>query len=275
MEYILNTKTCKEYIDIIIDQCLETNDEMKDFYMEYGLSGHELSSLILYAPISLERKWELLSLLSKPKQEYIKELKKELDFIKTRLKHQMKLYEGAPSEDGYWYDYETKFINEFQSKEECLSYARKYQGDRIFTIVKGKHKYIVIKGDIVYYPHLGNDMDLNLPIPFKPGEIVEIDCSPFHKKILTMIMWNNSDYDCCGVGVLYRSESGYDMCALKHHHCIGETPLSPIYRLKRWNGKLPEEYEFFKVIQDEIKDMKQEEIEEYVRERMKVDNRHR
>ncbi|MBQ7645964.1 MAG: hypothetical protein IJS94_01725 [Clostridia bacterium] len=81
--------------------------------------------------------------------------------------------------------------------------------------------------------------DLNLPIPYKPGDIVEVNCLPFApvKHVLLLTVGD----DCCGVTALFRREDGkWDTGALKHGHCWERCRplLSPLYRIRSNNKNI-------------------------------------
>ncbi len=82
---------------------------------------------------------------------------------------------------------------------------------------------------------LSESSDLNLPIPFKVGDQIKIDCLPFMepKPAIIVELYDNSD--CCGVQVVYRNEDGtYGCSPLKHSHMFTDnyrSLLSPLYRL--------------------------------------------
>lgn len=86
-------------------------------------------------------------------------------------------------------------------------------------------------------------LSLDLPIPFKAGDIVYVDCLPFvEPKPVVLLEVNN--WDCCGVQVLYRDyDSLWRTGALKHGECWDRyrPPLSPLYRLAEFKGELSEE----------------------------------
>lgn len=87
------------------------------------------------------------------------------------------------------------------------------------------------------------DVHLNLPIPFKPGDIVALDCRPF-APVKPALLLEVSD-DCCGVQMLYEHDGMlnmdvYDTAALKHGHGYKDAweheylhPLSYLYKLRR------------------------------------------
>ena len=63
----------------------------------------------------------------------------------------------------------------------------------------------LLHNDLSWFPesrfYAGGDLDLNLPIPFQPGDIVSLDCRPFAPMKPVVLL--EVDDDCCGVQMLY------------------------------------------------------------------------
>ena len=95
----------------------------------------------------------------------------------------------------------------------------------------------------------GDSVHLNLPVPYRPGDILEVGCAPYvtepHYCILTEV-----GNDCCGVQCLYPGENGrIEFGALKHGHYFfncyyASWYLSPLYGTRVYAGELPRECEF-------------------------------
>ena len=95
----------------------------------------------------------------------------------------------------------------------------------------------------------GDSVHLNLPVPYRPGDILEVSCDPYvsepHYCILTEV-----GNDCCGVQCLYPGENGrIEFGALKHGHYFfncyyASWYLSPLYGTRVYAGELPRECEF-------------------------------
>ncbi len=84
---------------------------------------------------------------------------------------------------------------------------------------------------------------LNLPTPFKPGNIVRIDCRPFAPPVNALIVYAGPDWDCCSLLALFRDKDGYYRnSAVKHtdmfRHIGGDNMISALYRIETYNGKL-------------------------------------
>ena len=90
---------------------------------------------------------------------------------------------------------------------------------------------------------------MNLPVPYRPGDILEVGCAPYvsepHYCILTEV-----GNDCCGVQCLYPGENGrIEFGALKHGHYFfscyyASRYISPLYGTMVYAGELPRECEF-------------------------------
>ena len=91
-------------------------------------------------------------------------------------------------------------------------------------------------------------LSLNLPVPFRPGDILTVDCRPFAGPGRCLVLEVGDNRDCCCVQVLYPCPGGRaDIGALKHGHCFCSGVvqiLSPLYRVSRWTGQLPPEEVF-------------------------------
>lgn len=100
-------------------------------------------------------------------------------------------------------------------------------------------------------------MDLNLPVPFRPGDVLTVDCRPFRPGLAHCLVLEVGDnWDCCCVQVLYPTFAGrVDVGALKHGHCFpGDAccQLSPLYRVRRCQDELPEREHFLQVLGQKI-----------------------
>lgn len=99
--------------------------------------------------------------------------------------------------------------------------------------------------------------DLNLPFPFKPGDIVTTDCLPYAlpRRVLILEIGDNSD--CCCVQALSIHEGGRLMVgAFKHNHFFGRetSHVSGLYRVRRYTGSLSTEEEPFSILSPLLKE---------------------
>ena len=144
----------------------------------------------------------------------------------------------------------------------------------MIAVTKGlvKHFYrlfsiVPIKDEVVYFTSDDNinnsfsgfhgyvdSMNLSLPIPFKPGDIVILDSLPFVPMRLAILLEVNNS-DCCGVQILYRHGDGlWRTGALKHGAGWKDTwpMLSSLYRLSLYQNGLNETDKVLPDIQDYI-----------------------
>lgn len=99
--------------------------------------------------------------------------------------------------------------------------------------------------------------ELNLPVPYQPGDILHVDCRPYTKPAYCLILEVGDD--CCGVQCLFQGKDGrLQAGAFKHGHYFEETfderqYLSPLYRAEPYTGPLPEEYAYLEPISQRLK----------------------
>ena len=103
----------------------------------------------------------------------------------------------------------------------------------------------------------GDSVHLNLPVPYRPGDILEVGCAPYVSKPHYCILTEVGD-DCCGVQCLYPSENQrIEFGALKHGHyfsgCFDRRQyLSPLYGAKIYTGELSGECKFMKPLSEKL-----------------------
>ena len=102
------------------------------------------------------------------------------------------------------------------------------------------------KNGLVYYmpedkEFFGGSLDLSFATPFKPGDIVNIDCRPFGPPLHALVVEGRYQRDCCCPTVLFKIPytDYWQLNSMKHkrfykdaeltHYC---PPLSPLYRLR-------------------------------------------
>lgn len=83
--------------------------------------------------------------------------------------------------------------------------------------------------------------DLNLPVPFQPGDILEIDSTPTCEKKRVLVWDIGDNEDCCSVQVIYLDEDGLlSSGALKHDSIFRPEydALPTLYSARRYTGEL-------------------------------------
>ena len=101
-------------------------------------------------------------------------------------------------------------------------------------------------GNTYYMPEnrefAGGSLDLSFGLPYKPGDIVLIDCRPFGPPFHAMILEARDQWDCCFPNIVFKypGTDDWTLTPLKHRRLykdIGwytdEPMLSPLYRLRR------------------------------------------
>ncbi len=101
-------------------------------------------------------------------------------------------------------------------------------------------------GNIYFMPEdrefADGGLDLNFPTPYKPGDIVLIDCRPFGPPFHAMILEGRDQGDCCFPNIVFRypGTDEWSLTSLKHRRLYNnislhtyEPMLSPLYRLRR------------------------------------------
>lgn len=91
------------------------------------------------------------------------------------------------------------------------------------------------------FQRYGNDMgDLDLPTPFQPGDIVTVDCRPFHEIAHAVVIYRHDfPEDCCSPGCLALIDDEWTLHSVKHFF-IGDEEFSPLLRIGVYHGELPE-----------------------------------
>lgn len=148
--------------------------------------------------------------------------------------------------------------------ESALTYfgIEKWVGD---TDLEEKSYYTVSKyGEIWHYYscesdcfHLFGYDDLNLPVPFKAGDIITLDCRPFIPLSHVVVVSVGDNHDCCSVQCIYfRSDGTIDMGALKHSAVFDagfDPEVSPLYKATITREPLPDSENIFYDISNEIR----------------------
>lgn len=253
----------------IIDAC-GFSEEMGKYLKTQDLSAYDLTRIIAGSVINLEKKMELYKLICDDGDDYLEAKQFYSETEKARRELKLKSGEILTLSE-CWYDFDildekcefsepfTSFdaamrylkelitVEEWDSKTLCWTMLEKWVPNDDGTM-ENTYKYYLVNDDIVYFEKkdfLGivDSMSLNLPIPFKEGDIVTLNSTPFvPPKQVVLLEVENSD--CCGVQMLYRLENGlWNIGALKHGRgWLHDYPLlSTLYRLSSFDGELKEE----------------------------------
>jgi hypothetical protein len=96
---------------------------------------------------------------------------------------------------------------------------------------------------------------INLPVPFKPGDIVEVDGFPYGPKYRMVIVEIGDNEDCCCLQGLAKNREGYwHVGAVKHGHVSYDTypQFSPLYTIKTYTDDLVEDERVLYRVKDYI-----------------------
>lgn len=280
-EYVKNNNVQ----DKIIDRCIQS-EEMRNYLKKQELSVFTLTDIITGSPLYLRKKLELYDLIGD--NGYTNSFRQETEKALAELT----LDEGdVLCLEEWWYDNDilgekASFTGPFTALHAALGYIKESftdeewdDGEACWSILEkwvpgnehGKmdntYTYYLIKDEVVYFTSDDNinnsfsgfhgyvdSMNLSLPIPFKPGDIVILDSLPFVPiRLAILLEVNNSD--CCGVQILYRHGDGlWRTGALKHGAGWKDTwpMLSSLYRLSLYQAELNEKDKILLDIQNYI-----------------------
>lgn len=280
-EYVKNNNVQ----DKIIDRCI-LSEEMRNYLKKQELSVFTLTDIIAGSPLYLRKKLELYDLIGD--NGYTNSFRQETEKALAELT----LDEGdVLCLEEWWYDNDilgekASFTGPFTTLHAALGYIKESftdeewdDGEACWSILEkwvpgnehGKmdntYTYYLIKDEVVYFTSDDNinnsfsgfhgyvdSMNLSLPIPFKPRDIVILDSLPFVPiRLAILLEVNNSD--CCGVQILYRHGDGlWRTGALKHGAGWKDTwpMLSSLYRLSLYQNELNETDKVLLDIQDYI-----------------------
>ena len=275
-EYVKNNNVQ----DKIIDRCIQS-EEMRNYLKKQELSVFTLTDIIAGSPLNLRKKLELYDLIGD--NGYTNSFRQETEKALAELT----LDEGdVLCLEEWWYDNdilgekasftgpfttlhaalgyikESFTDEEWDDDEACWSILEKWVPGNEHGKMDNTYTYYLIKDEVVYFTSDDNinnsfsgfhgyvdSMNLSLPIPFKPGDIVILDSLPFVPiRLAILLEVNNSD--CCGVQILYRHGDGlWRTGALKHGAGWKDTwpMLSSLYRLSLYQAEL---YEKDKILLD-------------------------
>lgn len=280
-EYVKNNNVQ----DKIIDRCIQS-EEMRNYLKKQELSVFTLTDIIAGSPLYLRKKIELYDLIGD--NGYTNSFRQETEKALAELT----LDEGdVLCLEEWWYDNdilgekasftgpfttlhaalgyikESFTDEEWDDDEACWSILEKWVPGNEHGKMDNTYTYYLIKDEVVYFTSDDNinnsfsgfhgyvdSMNLSLPIPFKPGDIVILDSLPFVPiRLAILLEVNNSD--CCGVQILYRHGDGlWRTGALKHGAGWKDTwpMLSSLYRLSLYQNELNETDKVLLDIQDYI-----------------------
>jgi hypothetical protein len=153
------------------------------------------------------------------------------------------------SDDLIWYEIEKRIpIEDGMTRIICT-----------YTIVNGELWYIDMESDY-YEDHMmaigyfGRD-NLNLAVPFLPGDIAKVDGFPYGPKYRMMIVSVGDNRDCCCLQGLAKNEDGkWTVGAVKHgdvgYHYYPK--ISPLYSAEKTDELFGEDEEVWSKIKEYV-----------------------
>lgn len=278
----------------IISAC-SFSEEMERYLIGCKHNDYEMIEIILGAPLPLTEKRNLLELLDTPDSmvfDDVSDCIREFDDALAALE----LKDGEIfTLSECWYDDDIldekkAFAEPFLSFQAAAEYIKKMIEEETEDIddideyvcwteitkwipvgegkMKDVYSYTFVGNEIHYFKRLGetrrdrfegykSGLDLNLPIPFKPGDIVTLNSLPF-RPVKHAVLLEVDNRDCCGVQMLYflkeekNGKTTWETGALKHGHGWDGffiLMLSSLYRLSKYEGELSGEERLLKDVQ--------------------------
>ncbi len=287
--------TYKKYIDEFMP-----SDEMRIYLKRQELTPYQLASLIFNSPYSIDQKKNAFySLLSETdntelrslSSNCIENIEKAYELLNTggTFKVTSSFVNGVVPElndEGLFSSY--KNVKEFIASDikECEYEDYDYYNYYIEKWIENKNgklenviTYYVIKNEICYFKYspLGDylkkflhdfepkirNFELNVPTPFKVGDVVEFDGYPFAKITFSLILSTGDNQDCCSLWNLYWADPRTWKTGAVKHGDVGyilrgnEFFVSPLYNAKRYDGVLPSTFKIFHEIKQVFGDDEQ------------------
>lgn len=277
--------------DKYIDEFIKS-EEMKSFLKMPHRSVDTIAEIIFYSPALVERKKiALMELLEELKQgenqelienceTYLKYIQEAMGYIYADGVFSIEVCSYIDKNADWDYEFDGLFNNldhllecvhknieegEITDEDPWLCQAVKWINDAsgrlveacTYWIVRGEIRFAeidwkLLEGNIENVIALA---DLNLPVPFKAGDIVEVDLYPFADKRIIEIIEIGDNYDCCCLQALSRKIDGsWTIGAVKHGH-IGNMiilDISPLYTMTAYDGELPPEHKILTKVSDFI-----------------------
>ena len=268
--------------DHIIDSC-GFSPEMGDYLKSQALNEYRLTEIITGAPLKLSEKLGLYALLENEDAKHMyHETQRALSELTLKSGEVFSLEEA-------WYDYDifddtTAFQFLFTSYDAAIRYLRKQIAEEGWDdetecwsemrkwipkndgTMDETYIYYLLKDEVVYFKQTEHwpfqdwqgyvdSRELDLPIPFKPGDIVRLNSLPF-TPLRQAILIEVNNGDCCGVQILYRHEDDglWRTGALKHGAGWLRTRplLSSLYRLQKTEPDDSDEGKLLKKVREYI-----------------------
>ena len=273
---------------------------MQTYLKTVELADWQIVDLIMYAPVSIGTKLEELRKVyadAKERQDEellhksyigIRNIEEAIHFLKT---------DGVFIVEPSYFDEETKdtegfFDNVCASIEDVQEYIRndleigeiepealKWYGiSKWAKNASGKYveacRYIIARDEIIYsevddgvseldYPDIYNISmmaNLNVPVPFRVGDLLEFNGYPFGPKCHVLILDIGDNWDCCCVQGLALDDKGLWTCGAVKHGMVSLNyfpKISYLYSAKLYDGELEANERILLTIKDYIRNDEQ------------------
>ena len=240
--------------------------EMKTYLKTVELSAQDILDLICLSPLPLKKKMDSLRILDKEASlEHNEELHNECDnqfrYYEKALSYiaedgvftaEPSWYNGSEREDSFdgvlatiddVKDFIRNYIRLGELKDDALHW---YDIRKWIKNDEGKYvdvcSYLFIRDEISFvdidnYPVEDDDFsdlrsaawghDLNLPVPFKPGDVLQINGFPFGPKVNIVILEVGDNLDCCCLQALSKNDDGLWYTGAVKHNSIGFRGIFP------------------------------------------------
>ncbi len=277
-------------IDKIITEVIPSTDMRDYLIAHSAkLSQFQIADMILGAELPLTRKSEIMEVLAKNEKGIAAKSENHISFAEhaENLHHAVEELTLKPGElfllSGYYRDekdgdcvlFETipfldceKAVQYIQSEYEpngreaadnlpCWYVLEKWvkEDNEHFTettdwLISANGKICYVYNRHEYHMEYWINPDLNLPVPYRAGDIVRVDCRPFAMPKNVLIVDTGDNTDCCSLQALYLKENGkYALGALKHGPLFKNRRvypcISPLYRIQKLSSEETEaEFEF-------------------------------
>lgn len=252
----------KKYLEIL--KTFIPSTEMREYLATQALNDKKIADIILGAPISLKTKLKYVT------GEDYEEIKQALDELTLKPNELFYLRDNWYDEDIYdEKDYGNTPFSSIEKvfehiKEEIDECGEDY-GTCWYTLEKWvpdensnyicTYRYILIEDEVCFFARkefLKNGLtrvhdyrffqsiNLNLPVPFKVGDIVKIDCRPFApvQQVEIAEIGDNQDFWSLLAEYFDKKKKKYKTAAVKNCFIFsnGYLPLlSPLYRISTVN----------------------------------------
>lgn len=291
---IKKNNTYKKYIDEFMP-----SDEMRNYLKTQELTPYQIASLIFNSPYSIdEKKNAFYSLLSETDDSELKALcsncieniERAYELLNTdgTFKVTRSLANcGIPELNDEGLFSNCKDVKEFIASDikECEYKDYDYYSYFVEKWIKNSDgilenviTYYVIKNEICYFKYSPAcdylkeflhgfepkicDFELNVPTPFKVGDVVMFDGYPFAQKRFSLILSTGDNQDCCSLWNLYLAGPRTWKTGAVKHGQVGyvlrnDFIVPPLYNAKRYDGVLTSTFKIFHEIKQAFGDNKQ------------------